>query len=126
MTARLMDIAPAGPVRFPDSGLGKGWEAAAVMGLTLLILSFGLVMLYSASSVHALRQNLPDTYYVLRQATGAGFGIGLLLACALTPYRLWAAVAWPLLGVTVSTLLLWCCLGPSRSPRRSTVPVAGS
>ena len=106
MTARPMDIAPAGPVRFPDSGLGKGWEAAAVMGLTLLILSFGLVALYSASSVHALRQDLPDTYYVLRQAMGAGFGIGLLIVCALTPYRLWEVLAWPLLGATVATLIL--------------------
>ena len=40
-----MDLHPAGPVRLPDSGLGRGWEAATVMGLTLLILSFGLVTL---------------------------------------------------------------------------------
>ena len=47
--ARPMDIAPAGPARLPESGLGRGWEGAAVMGLTLLVLSFGLVTLYSAS-----------------------------------------------------------------------------
>ena len=107
MTARPMDIAPARPVRLPDSGLGKGWEATAIMGLTLLILSFGFVTLYSASSVHALRQDYPDTYYVLRQATGAGFGLVLLFLCALTPYRVWASLAWPLLvGTAVALLLL--------------------
>ena len=42
MSARPMDIAPLRPVRLPDSGLGRGWEAATMMGLTLLILSFGL------------------------------------------------------------------------------------
>ncbi len=106
MTARPMDIAPTGRVRLPDSGLGRGWEAAAVMGLTVLILSFGLVALYSASSVHALRQNLPDTYFVLRQAGGAAFGIGLLLVCVLMPYRIWASAAWPLLAITVVALLI--------------------
>ena len=101
-----MDIAPAGPVRLPDSGLGKGWEAAAIMGLTLLILSFGFVTLYSASAVHALRQDLPDTYYVLRQGAGAAFGLGLLLVCALTPYRLWSLLSWPLLVASILALLL--------------------
>ena len=101
-----MDIAPAGPVRLPDSGLGKGWEAATLMGLTLLILSVGFVTLYSASAVHALRQDLPDTYFVLRQAVGAGAGLVLLVGCALTPYRVWSWLAWPILAVTTIALLL--------------------
>lgn len=109
MTARPVDIAPLGPVRLPDSGLGRGWEAATLMGLTLLLLSLGLVTLYSASSVYAIRQDLPDTYYVLRQAAGAGVGLALLVACALVPYRYWRFVAWPLMGATV-VLLLLCVL----------------
>jgi cell division protein FtsW len=109
MTARPVDIAPLGPIRLPDSGLGRGWEAAALMGLTLLILSFGLVTLYSASSVFALRQDLPDTYYALRQAAGAGFGLLILVGCALTPYRLWERLAWPMVVVT-GVFLLLCVL----------------
>ena len=46
MTARPVDIAPAGPVRFPDSGLGRGWESSAVIVLTAFLLVFGLVSLY--------------------------------------------------------------------------------
>jgi len=101
-----MDIAPAGPVRLPDSGLGRGWEAAAVMGLTLLLLSFGLVCLYSASSVLALRESRPDTFYVARQAVGAGLGMVGLIACALIPYRVWQKCAWPILWVAVAGLLV--------------------
>jgi cell division protein FtsW len=100
-----MDIAPAAPVRLPESGLGRGWEAAALMGLTLLLLSFGLVFLYSASSVLALRESLPDTYYVLRQAAGAGVGLVLLIICAWLPYRLWERAAWLLLFVSVAGLV---------------------
>lgn len=103
---RPMDIAPAGPVRLPDAGLGRGWEAAAVMGLTVLLLSFGLVSLYSASSVLALRQSFPDWYYVLNQATGAGIGLVCLFICAWLPYRLWEHLAWPLLATSVLGLLL--------------------
>jgi cell division protein FtsW len=104
--ARPVDLAPAGPVRLPESGLGRGWEPAAVFTLTLLLLSFGLVTLYSASSVLALRQDLPDTYYVLRQSAGALVGLAALGACALVPYRIWAYLAWPALAVSVLLLLV--------------------
>lgn len=109
MTARPMDLAPPAPVRLPDSGLGRGWEAATLMGLTLLILSFGLVTLYSASSVHAVRQGFPDHYFVGRQAAGAGVGLALLLVTAYLPYKVWQPLSWPLI-VGSSFLLLLCVL----------------
>lgn len=109
MTARPVDLAPPAPVRLPESGLGRGWEAATLMGLTLLILSFGLVTLYSASSVHAVRQGVPDHYFVLNQVAGAGVGLGLLVVTANLPYRVWRHLAWPLMAVS-SFLLLLCLL----------------
>jgi cell division protein FtsW len=78
----------------------------AIVLLTLLLLSFGLVTLYSASSVLALRQDLPDTYFVLRQAAGAVAGLVSLTVCALLPYRVWVRLAWPLLWVSVVLLVI--------------------
>ena len=106
MASRPLDVAPAGPVTLPDSGLGRGWEPLATVLLTLLLLSFGLVTLYSASSVLALRQNLPDTYFVLRQAAGAGVGLVALTVCAMMPYQVWLRMAWPLLWTSVALLIL--------------------
>lgn len=106
MAARPLDVAPAGPITLPDSGLGRGWEPGAVIALTLLLLSFGLVTLYSASSVLALRQNLPDTYFLLRQATGAAAGLATLGVCAWMPYAWWQRMAWPLLWASVILLTL--------------------
>ena len=106
MTARPTDVAPAVPVRLPESGLGRGWEGAVLMAITLLLLSFGLVSLYSASSVLALRQDLPDTYYFLRQTGGAAFGLAVLIVCSWLPHRVWARCAWPLLWVSVAGLVL--------------------
>jgi cell division protein FtsW len=73
---------------------------------TVLLLCFGLVSLYSASSVLAQRQSLPDYYYVIRQAAGAGMGLLLLAGAAMVPYRIWQAAAWPLVAVSWVLLLL--------------------
>lgn len=106
MRARPIDIAPAGPIALPESGLGRGWEGATLMGLTVVLLSFGLVALYSASSVLAMREGLPDTYFLLRQVTAAGAGLLVLISCALMPYRWWQRWSWPLLGVSVASLVV--------------------
>jgi cell division protein FtsW len=75
------------------------------MGLTVVLLSFGLVALYSASSVLAMREGLPDTYFLLRQVTAAGAGLLVLISCALMPYRWWQRWSWPLLGVSIASLV---------------------
>jgi cell division protein FtsW len=105
MARRSIDVAPADPT-LPDVGLGRGWEPAAIMTLTLLLMSGGLVTLYSASSVLAQRQGLPDWYYVVRQAMGAALGLIGMVACARIPYRVWERLAWPLLWVTVGLLVV--------------------
>ena len=101
---RRVDVAPAGPMTLP-SGIGRRWEGA-LMAATLLLLSLGLVTLYSASGFLAQRQELPDWYYALRQAKGAVIGLGILWVAARIPYRFWEAAAWPLLlGVTALLVL---------------------
>ena len=103
---RRTDVAPSGPRSLPDAGLGQGWEPAVLMLLTLLLLSFGLVTLYSASSVLAQRLALPDYYFVVRQAAGAAVGLVTLVVCARIPYHWWEWAAWPLVGLTIVLLVL--------------------
>jgi cell division protein FtsW len=103
---RRVDVRPAGPVSLPDTGLGRGWEPAVIMTATLLLLSFGLVTLYSASSFLAQRQNLADYFYVLRQAGGAALGLVVMVVCSRVPYTWWRSLAWPLVALTVLLLLL--------------------
>ena len=103
---RPVDSAPADPVSFPETGLGRGWEPAALLGLTLLLLSFGLVTLYSASSVLAQRQGLPDYHYVVSQAAGAGMGLLALVVVARIPYGWWRHLAWPAVVASLCLLIL--------------------
>ena len=95
-----------GSVALPDVGLGRCWEGPVLFAVTLLLLSFGLVTLYSASVFMAQQAGEPDHYYVLRQATGAAIGLVALVICARIPHRFWERLAWPILWVSVALLLL--------------------
>ena len=103
MSATATHRAPllsASDAALPDGpGLARGWEGAALMTMTLLLLSFGLVTLYSASSFLAQRQGLPDYHFVVRQAVGAGAGLVFLLVFARIPYSRWQSLAWPMMLV---------------------------
>lgn len=103
---RPVDVAPTGPVPYPETRLGRGWERAALLTVVLLLLSFGLVTLYSASGVLARRQMLPDYHYVVRQSAGAALGLAVLVVCARIPYRWWRGLAWPMVGVTFVLLMV--------------------
>lgn len=105
MATRTMDSTPA-DVSLPDAGLGRGWEPAALWSLTLILLSAGLVTLYSASSVMAQRLGSPDWFFVVRQTQGAALGLAAMVVCAGIPYRLWERLAWPMLWVTLALLLI--------------------
>ena len=109
--ARPVDVSPSGPLALPIIGIGSGWEPAAILTLTLLLLSLGLVTLYSASAFLAQGQALPDYYYVLRQATGAAAGLAILGVCAWIPHDLWRQLSLPM--VVVAWLLLIFVILPS-------------
>lgn len=68
-----------------------------IAGAGLLITVLGLVMVYSASQIQALRYGLPATYYFRKQLLAVAIG-GLLLWFAMrAPVRLHRALAYPLL-----------------------------
>lgn len=90
----------------PRGRFGSGWEAPALLGLTLCALAAGMASVHSASAIKAESENLPHYYYLLRQAMGATAGIALLLAMARMDYRRLRLMAWPLLFVTVAALLI--------------------
>jgi len=103
---RPLNVAPAAPVTLPETGLGRGWEPAVLMGVTLLLLAFGLVTLYSASQVQALKAGVPDYYFVLKQATGGALGLGGMVLLSRIPYEWWKPLAWPVLVAAWVLLLI--------------------
>ncbi len=78
--------------------------------ITLALLSIGVVMVFSASSVSA-RTVFGDTYYFLkRQLAWAGLGILAMIITMQIDYKGWQKLAWP--ALIVALLLLVAVLIP--------------
>jgi cell division protein FtsW len=98
----------ARPLAVEDpSRLGSGWESGAILLLTAILVSVGLVVLYSASAVMAQSQGLAPHHYLLRQMSGALVGLVALLLAAQVDYRRLRGLAWPLVaGVALMLLVM--------------------
>lgn len=85
---------------------GEAWEAGALVLLTLLAVSFGLIELYSASAFLAQSEARPAHFYAVRQLMGVGMGAVLALVLSRVDYRHYRLAAWPILGTVLFLLLL--------------------
>ena len=94
--------------------LGTGWEAPVLLLLTVTLLSFGLVTLYSASAVLAQSMALPDYHFVVRQAMGGAVGMVGVVLLARLDYRHLRRLAWPMLVLTTVILLVQVLPGTER------------
>lgn len=72
----------------------------------LLLMLAGLVMIYNASSVVALKTKGAPTYFFVHQALWMGVGMAALLVMLRTPYTFWKDRRVVLCLVAVETLLL--------------------
>lgn len=65
--------------------------------VVVLLLAFGLMMLFSASGVLGVQRFGSEFYYVSRQATCAVFGLAAMILLSRVPYQKFSALAAPLL-----------------------------
>jgi cell division protein FtsW len=68
-----------------------------VLGSSLLITVLGLIMVFSASQIKALQNDLPSTYFFRKQLLAAAIGSVLLFLASRLPVRTHRALAYPLL-----------------------------
>ncbi|MGP4113126.1 putative lipid II flippase FtsW [Streptomyces sp. 4N509B] len=101
---------PLGPSRLLARAR-RAWDRPltayyVVLGTGLLITLLGLVMVFSASQIQALRYELPATYYFRKQLVAAALGTVLLLLAARMSVRFLRALTYPFLAVSIVLLLL--------------------
>ena len=95
--------------------------------LTLMLLTVGLIMLYSASSA----QSQYDTHYTVstkylqKQAICGVIGLVALLGFSRIPSDFWFRFAWPLYGVSILLLLLVLITGQSVNGATRWINIAG-
>ncbi len=108
VTLRSPDRRKAGTLATLDlAGEASGaYLASGLIAITLLLVGFGLLSVYSASSYTAQSEGLPDSYYLVQQSARALVGIAALLAASFVDYRVYRHLAWPLLAATAALLII--------------------
>jgi len=94
-------------VRRRPEGVGKRGQADITLFIvTVVLVSFGILMVYSASSVKAAVQMGDSFYYLKRQLTWAVLGFASMLFVMQVDYWHWRKLAKPLLIATMVSLVL--------------------
>ena len=95
--------------------------------LVLLLLSVGLVMLYSASYAQSEYDTgyAISTRYLQKQAVCAGLGLAAMWAMSRIDPKFWLKMAWPLYGISIVLLLSVLFFGESVNGARRWINIAG-
>ena len=80
-------------------------EANVLILVTLGLVAFGLVMVYSATSARAAVGDGEPMHYLIRQTLFAIAGLVALVVCARTPYMWWRRVAPTLVALSILVLV---------------------
>jgi cell division protein FtsW len=94
-----------------------GSEARGLVFVMAVLLAFGLAVLYSASAIVAMQENRDSWYYLGRKLTGVLGGAVAFAVAAKLPAERWEKWAWPIMWLTIVTLLLCLLLPSSIAPR---------
>ena len=94
-----------------------GAEARGLILVMAVLLAFGLAVLYSASAIDAMQRNKDSWYYIARQLSGVGLGMVAFAVAAKLDAERFRGWAWPIMWITIVTLLLCLVLPESIAPR---------
>ncbi len=99
-TSRVLRGFPVRPASSRPSVAGR-----SLLLVTVSLVVFGLISVYSASSYVAQLKGLEDSYYLFQQISRAAVGFVVLALASVIDYRLYRRIAWPLLGLTLLLLI---------------------
>lgn len=74
--------------------------------ITVLLVSIGVIMMFSASYASAYATENSSTYYFARQGLFALVGVGMMLFVSRLNYQMWRALSFPILGVTLVLMMV--------------------
>ena len=95
--------------------------------ILLILLSVGLIMLYSASFAQSLYDTryTSSTRYLQRQGVCALIGLGAMAFTSRIPAKFWLKIAWPLYWVSIVLLLMVLFFGQTVNGARRWINIAG-
>ena len=96
-----------------------------VLGITVLLLALGLVMVLSTTSAYALYYGGQPFASFSKQLLGAAAGLPLMLLLAKAPPALFRAAAYPLMAISVVSLVLVLAVGQTVDGAERWIQIAG-
>ena len=91
------------PIRHPGE---MRWETRLLLMIVAVLVVFGIVAVYGASSMVTVQGRYVDYGYALTQVSGAAIGGIFLIIASRVDYYVWRRLAWPLLLGTLALLLI--------------------
>ena len=82
-----------------------------ILTMVVVLTCFGVVMVYSASSIMAEKRFHDSFYFLKRQGLFALVGFGCMYAAMKTDYHFWKKAAVPVLGSVLYRCCLYLCQG---------------
>jgi cell division protein FtsW len=82
-----------------------------VLGCAALLLSLGLMMVLSASSIEALQKTGSPFSWFIKQSFSAALGVALMWICSRLPLRFFRWAGYPLMALSIIGLLLVIFIG---------------
>ncbi|MBQ3052971.1 MAG: cell division protein FtsW [Clostridia bacterium] len=82
----------------------KGKIDITFLSILLILLTIGLVMLFSASYAYSLEYYDNSYKFISRQALLAGIGVVAMLGISLIDYHFWRKFAWLIYGLSIALL----------------------
>lgn len=78
----------------------------ALLMLSVILLSIGLVVIYSISPGLAAARNVGENYYIYRQLIAIGLGMVTFVVMAMVPFQLWRSMQRPLIATAIIATLI--------------------
>lgn len=104
-TPSLRRQAPV-PVRDADQGSRRHRADYWLLVLILILLTVGLIVVYSISPALSVVAHVSSNYYVTKQLMAIGLGLVAFVVAANVPLAKWRQFAIPLVGLAVAATLL--------------------
>jgi len=101
----------------------RGLESSVLILVTLGLVAFGLVMVYSATSASAALANGDPAYYLKRQAVYAGLGLVLMVVLSRVDFYKLRALAPTLIVASIGLLLAVLVLGRAANGARRWISI---
>lgn len=80
--------------------------------LVIILLTVGLVMLFSASYAYSLEYYNNSYKFIVRQAAFGAVGVVIMLVISRIPYNFWKKFSWAAYGITVLMLIILLIFPP--------------